>query len=553
MSESVIFVVDPDAETRAGIATALQRRFGADYRIETDEDPTSALDRLERACEGGDSVALVIAAVSTTDTTALEWLARVHDLCPWASRCALINYGDPHAYPVVRQAVALGRFDTWLFKPVGDPEERLYPLVAEILGRWARTTRPPVPIVIIVGERWARRSHELRDLFERASLPYAFCAHDDDEGRRRLEEVGHAGALPAVIFGARCLADPTNAEVARMLGANAHQVGGVYDLVVIGAGPAGLATAVYGASDGLRTLVIERFVPGGQAGTSSMIRNYLGFPRGISGAELAARAQEQAFSLGAEFLLTSDVISVSSEESEHVVTIAEGMHVRARAVVVATGVSYNRLEVDGIDRLIGKGVFYGTATAEAAAQKSRDVFVVGGANSAGQAVAHLARYASSVTVLVRDDDVTMSDYLVKQLERAGNVRIRLNTQIVGVEGRQRLEALQVHDTARGITERLAGTALFVLIGAGPHTSWLEKTLQLDESGEILTGESVVLGIEGAPFEWLEERPPYALETSVPGVFAVGDVRHRSPRNVAAAVADGAIAVRSVHEYLHKVG
>ena len=207
MSEPVIFVVDPDAETRGGIAAALQRRFGADYRIESDEDPTSAIDRLERACERGDSVALVIAAVSTTDTTALEWLGRVHDLCPWAARCALINYGDPQAYPVVRQAVALGRFDTWLLKPVGDPEDRLYPLVAEILGRWARTTRPRVPIVTIVGERWARRSHELRDLFERASLPYTFCAHDDDEGRRRLEEVGHTGALPAVIFGAR--ASPT--------------------------------------------------------------------------------------------------------------------------------------------------------------------------------------------------------------------------------------------------------------------------------------------------------------------------------------------------------
>ena len=553
MAEPIIFVVDPDPEALAWIATALQRRFGADYRIETDDNPASAIMRLEQACERGDSVALVIAAVSTTDTTALEWLARVHDLCPWASRCALVSYGDPHAYPVVRRALALGRLETSLMKPVGDPEERLYPLVAEILGSWARATRPRVPVVTIVGERWSHRSHELRDLFERASLPYAFCAHDGDEGRRRLQDVGHAGALPAVIFGAQCLADPTNAEIARMLGANAHQVGGLYDLVIVGSGPAGLAAAVYGASDGLRTLVIERFVPGGQAGTSSMIRNYLGFPRGISGAELAARAQEQAFSLGAEFLLTSDVISVSSEESEHVVTTAEGTQARARAVIIATGVSYNRLEVDGVDRLVGKGVFYGAATAEGPAQAGRDVFVVGGANSAGQAAVHLARYAGTLTLLVRGDGLTMSDYLVKQLERADNVRIRLNTQIVGVDGRHRLEGLRVGDVVRGTTERLNGTALFVLIGAGPHTSWLEKTLQLDESGYILTGDSVVLGIGGAPFEWLEERAPSALETSVSGIFAAGDVRHRSPRNVAAAVADGAIAVRSVYEYLHKVG
>ena len=553
MSEPIIFVVDPDAEALAGVETALQRRFGADYRIETDTNPSSAVGRLEQACARGESIALVIAAVSTTDTTALDWLARVHELCPWASRCALLSWGDPQAYPVVRQAIALGRFDTWLVKPLGDPEERLYPLVAEILGLWVRTTRPSIPVVTIVGEQWARRSHELRDLFERASLPYAFCAHDGDEGRRRLGEIGHAGRLPAVIFGGQCLADPTNAEIARLLGVNAHQVSGVYDLVVIGAGPAGLSTAVYAASDGLRTLVIERFVTGGQAGTSSMIRNYLGFPRGISGADLAHRAHEQAFALGAEFLLASHVISLSSKESEHVLTLEDGTQVTTRAVVVATGVSYNRLAVDGIDRLIGKGVFYGTATAEAPAHMGRDVFVVGGANSAGQAIVHLARYASTVTVLVRGDGLTMSDYLVKQLERAGNVRIRLNTQIIGVEGHQRLEGLRIRDTARGITERLAGTALFVLIGAGPHTSWLQDSLQLDESGQILTGESVVLGIEGAPFEWLEERPPYPLETSVPGVFAVGDVRHRSPRNVAAAVADGNLAVRSVYEYLHKLG
>jgi len=553
VAQPIIFVVDRDSEALTWVAEALQRRFGADYRIVTDAAPSSAIGRLEQACASGERVALVIAAVSSADTSALDWLARVQDLCPWTSRCALISYGDGPAYPAIRRALALGQLETYLLKPLGDPEERLYPLVAEILGAWARTARPRVPIVTVVGERWAHRSHELRDLLARASLPYEFCAHDSDEGQRRLAAASHTGPLPAVIFEGTCLGDPTNAEIARMLGAGAHPSDGAYDLVVVGAGPGGLASAVYGASDGLRTLVIERLVPGGQAGTSSMIRNYLGFPRGISGAELAARAQEQAVSLGAEFLVTSHVVSLESDESGHVITTAEGAQVRARAVIVATGASYNRLEVDGVDGLLGKGVFYGAATAEAAAQAGRDVFVVGGANSAGQAAVHLARYAATVTLLVRGDALTMSDYLVKQLERASNVRIRLNTQIVAVEGERRLEGLAVRDTARGATERLAGTALFVLIGAGPHTSWLDKTLQLDESGRILTGDNVVLGIGGAPFEWLEERAPYPLETSIPGVFAVGDVRHGSPRNVSAAVADGAIAVRSVYEYLHEVG
>jgi thioredoxin reductase (NADPH) len=548
MTEPILFVVDDDPASLAFVAAALERRFGADYRILTDDCPTTALARLGQACRDGQPVALVIAGVSTARMTALDWLARVHELCPRAARCALISYGDGPTYPVVRQALVRGQIDTYLLKPLGDPEERLYPIVAEILGGWARTARPRVPLLSVVGERWARRSHELRDLLERAALPYEFCAHDSEAGRRLLRETGHSGGLPAVIFRDRCLADPTNAEVARMLGAGAHPVGGLYDLVVVGAGPAGLAAAVYGASDGLRTLVVERQVAGGQAGTSSMIRNYLGFPRGISGAELATRAQEQAVSLGAEFLLTSDVTGVAANGAERLVTLAEGTEVRARAVVVATGVSYNRLAIDGIDGLLGKGVFYGAATAEAPALAGRDVYVVGAGNSAGQAAVHLARYAATVTLLVRSGAPTMSDYLVRQIERSNNVRIRLNTEVVRAEGEHRLEALHVRDTQRGTTERLAAAALFVLIGAGPHTGWLDKTLQRDERGHLLTGRHVVRGEMGEA-TWPADREPYTLETSLPGVFASGDVRHRSPRGVAAAAADGALAARSVFEYL----
>jgi thioredoxin reductase (NADPH) len=548
MPDPVLFVLDDDREALASVATALRRRFGADYQIMTDSRPAAALAWIEQACERGETIALVIAGVRSSETTSLDWLARVHALCPRASRCVMISYGEAGTYPLVQRALVLGQVDTYLVTPLGDPEERLYPVVSEILGAWTKVTRPRVPVLRIVGERWSPRGHELRDLLERASVPYQFFAHDEDEGRALLRQLRHTGALPAVIFRDQCLGDPTNSEIAHMLGVNTEPQGGLYDLVVIGGGPAGLATAVYGASDGLRTIVIERQVVGGQAGTSSMIRNYLGFPRGVSGAELASRAHEQAMSLGVEFLPTSEVTGLEPSGTERIVILGGRTTARARAVVVATGVTYNRLEIEGVEALLGKGVFYGSSTAEAPACCDGTVFIVGGGNSAGQAATHLARYAPSVTVLVRGDALTMSDYLVRQMERTARIQVRLNTEIVRAEGAHRLEALQLRNNVSGATERVWGAALFVLIGAGPHTSWLSKAVQRDETGHILTGTSVVRGSAGEP-RWPEERAPHPLETSLPGVFAAGDVRYRSPRGVAAAVADGALAVRSVSEYL----
>jgi thioredoxin reductase (NADPH) len=550
MAEPIILVVETDPARRDWLGAALARRFEPDYQILTEGSPASALARIGQECGRGAQVALVIVGVTTPEMTDLEWLDRVHEICPRASRCALIHYGDGPLYPMFRRALLLGQVDTYLVQPQGNPEERLFPVVSEILGAWARAVQPGAPVLRIVGERWSARSHELRDLLDRASLPYKFSSHDSDDGRRLLQEVGHSGALPAVIFRGQCLGNPTNVEVARMLGAATQPEGGLYDLVIIGVGPAGLAAAVYGASDGLRTLGIERQVLGGQAGTSSMIRNYLGFPRGISGAELAHRAQEQAISLGAEFLVTCDVTGLAETGSERIVTLADGTEARARAVIIATGVSYNRLKVEGVDELLGKGVFYGAANAEAPAHSGRDVFVIGGGNSAGQAAVHLARYASSVTLFVRARGLTMSDYLVKQIRRAPNIRIRPNTSLLRAEGARRLEALEIKDTVTGATERLSAAALFVLIGAGPHTGWLGKTVQRDEQGHVLTGSSVVRGSSGHP-AWPEDRLPYPLETSLPGVFAAGDVRHNSPRGVAAAVADGATAARSAYDYLSR--
>jgi thioredoxin reductase (NADPH) len=337
-----------------------------------------------------------------------------------------------------------------------------------------------------------------------------------------------------------------------MLGGHIEPDGGLYDLVIVGAGPAGLAAAVYGASDGLRTLVIESKAPGGQAGTSSMIRNYLGFPRGISGADLASRAQDQAIALGAEFLIMREVTGLALDGDEWIVALEEGTSIRARAVLVATGVSYHRLEIDGVDALLGKGVFYGPATTEAPALAGQDVFLVGAGNSAGQAAAHLARYAATVTLLVRGASLSasMSDYLVKQIGRTENIRVRHNTELVRAHGRVRLEALEMRDTRKGTSDRMRAGALFVLIGAGPHTAWLAKTVQRDPQGYILTGRNVIRDASGEP-SWRLARAPSALETSLPGVFAAGDVRHRAMRGVAAAVADGAIAVRSVWEYLNQ--
>jgi thioredoxin reductase (NADPH) len=539
MTEPILFVVHDDPDTLAVLATALERRFAPDYRVIAAGDPDAALARLGAACDGGEPVALVIAR-------SLAWLTAAQDLCPRAARCVIIGYGEGETYAPVRRALVLGQVDTYVLTPLGDPEERLYPVVGEILSRWSRSARPRVPIVRIIGDRWARRCHELKDLFERASVPYEFHPREGDEGRAHLERAGHAGGFPAVLFRERCLADPTNAEVARMLGAGAHAEGGLYDLAVIGGGPAGLSAAVYGAADGLRTILIERQVVGGQAGSSSMIRNYLGFPRGITGAELAVRAQEQAISLGVEFLVTTEVTALEADGAERVVVLAEGTEVRARAVIIASGVSYNRLDLSGADALRGKGVFYGGATAEAPALMGRDVVVVGGGNSAGQAATHLARYAAGVTVLVRRS-LTMSDYLIRQIRQMPNIDIRLDTELTAVEGKSRLEAVHVRSSVTGATERLPVAAMFVMIGAGPHTGWLEKVVQRDAHDHLLTGRFVRRDGDAVP-AWPETREPYTLETSLPGVFAAGDVRHRSPRGVAAAVADGAVAVRSLSDY-----
>src|SRR6267142_4685294 len=479
MAEPILFVVDGDPATLESLAAVLERRFRPDYRVLFDVSSASALARIKEACEGGEKIALVVADVWSSGPGGPEWLVRVRELCPRAGRCVLVRFGDGSANPILRRALALGEADTYLLIPWGNPEERLYPIVSEILGNWARAAQPQPALIRVVGERWSSRSHELLDLAARNSVPCEFLAADSDEGRRLLQELGHAGRLPAVIFRDQVLGDPTNTEIAGMLGGQIEPEGGLYDLVIAGAGPAGLAAAVYGASDGLRTLVIESMAPGGQAGTSSMIRNYLGFPRGISGADLATRAQEQGISLGAEFLIMREVVGLARQGAEWSLTLAGSTAVRTRTVLVATGVSYHRLEIDGLDALVGKGVFYGAATAEAPALAGQDIFIVGAGNSAGQAAVHLSRYAATVTLLVRGASLSasMSDYLIKQIGRTGNIRIRYGTEVARAHGRVRLEAVEVRDTEKGTSDRMRAGALFVMIGAGPHRAGLPETVQ----------------------------------------------------------------------------
>jgi thioredoxin reductase (NADPH) len=416
--------------------------------------------------------------------------------------------------------------------------------------------RPRFEVFQVVGDQWAPRSHEIRDLLSRNSIPFGFYPVDSEEGRALLEGTGVTSEhLPVVmLFDRRVLVDPSNAELAQALGIKTRPEASTYDVAVVGAGPAGLAAAMYGASEGLATAVLEHEALGGQAGTSSMIRNYLGFPRGVCGAELAQRAYEQAWILGADFIYGPSAVGLGSVGPNRVVTLGDGGEATSRAVILATGVSWRRLGVAGLEALVGAGVFYGAATSEAVAMKDERVFVVGGGNSAGQAALHLASYAAKVTMLVRGPTLaeSMSDYLVRELEATANVTVRYDTEAVDGQGDGRLTGLTLKDRTSGATETVPATALFILIGAEPHTGWLPGTVRRDRWGFLVTGNDL-LADGRPPAGWTLDRPPMLLETSLPGVFAAGDVRHGSTKRVAGAVGDGSVAIRLVHEYLGHQG
>jgi thioredoxin reductase (NADPH) len=501
---------------------------------------------------GGDEVALLLADCGTAETSGVQFLTAAHTLFPAARRLLMFSFDDMRAAEVIRQATFFQQADHCLPKPWHPAEQLLYPIVSELLAAWSRVAGPRLQIVEVIGEQWAPRSHEIRDLLSRNGVPFGFYPSDGQVGAEVLRHAGLTGTVLPVLrmFDGRILVDPSNAEVAAALGAPTRVGDDRYDVAIVGAGPAGLAAAVYGASEGLRTLVLEREALGGQAGTSSMIRNYLGFPRGISGTELATRAYEQARGFGARFVFFSSPVGLLPADGGGLqLALADGSHVSCRTVIVATGVSYRRLAIPQVEALVGAGVFYGAASTEAAALAGQPVFIVGGANSAGQAAIHLAEHAREVTLVVRGARLadSMSDYLVRVIGRTPNVHVRLHTEVTAAHGAGRLAGVTLRDRLTGATDTLPAGALFVMIGATPSTDWLAGTIQRDRHGFVLTGAAIQAGAEP---RWPLPRAPQFLEASLPGVFAVGDVRHGSIKRVAAAVGEGATAIRLVHEQLN---
>jgi thioredoxin reductase (NADPH) len=559
MAKPVLVAVDDDEQELQLLRRDLERGYGERYRVLTASSGREALETLRRLKLDQEAVALLLADQQMPELTGVDVLERAIAFCPAAKRVLLIAYPDADA---AIKAIKTVRIDHYVMKPWQPPEQNLYPVLNDLLAAWETCSLPPAAAVRVVGYRFSPRAHETRDFLARNCLPFQWLDIERDEEARRLVAVADvkASRLPLVLFpdGTR-LAQPTNAEIAEKIGLKVHPAGEFYDLVIVGSGPAGLAAGVYGASEGLRTIMVERHAPGGQAGLSSMIENYLGFPAGLSGADLARRGVAQARKFGVELVNPQVATGLSVEGSSRVVTLSDGSRLRCHVVLLSTGVEWNRLDVPGIERLTGAGVYYGGTLAEALFCRNEDIYIVGGGNSAGQAALYFARYARTVTMLVRGASLSesMSRYLVDQVEETKNVHLRPRTAVVEVHGRERLEAITIVDGSTGAKEVLPTNALFIFIGAVPHTEWFDRVVERDGRGFVLTGPDlsradgpVPDGQTPRPRAWPLEREPFWLESSVPGIFAAGDVRHGSVKRVAAGVGEGAMAVQFIHQYLN---
>jgi thioredoxin reductase (NADPH) len=548
----VILTVDDDPAVSRAVARDLRREYGEGYRIVRAESGATALDALRELKLRGGRVAVLLADHRMPAMSGVEFLSAAMDLFPQARRVLLTAYADTDA---AIQAINEVDLDHYLLKPWDPPEEKLYPVVEGLLDSWRATGDAAVNQVKVVGHRWSARSHDVRDFLARNGVPYRWYGADEPPGQRLLTAARvDESAVPLVVTAdGDPLVNPSTAELAARVGLSTTPSTDFYDLIIVGGGPAGLGAAVYAASEGLRAVLVEREAAGGQAGQSSRIENYLGFPDGVSGAQLTERARRQALKFGAELLTARRIAGLSTRGSARSVAFEDGSELTAHAVLLATGVSYRRLEAPGLHDFTGRGVYYGAATTEASNCVDQDIFVVGGANSAGQAAVFFARQAKSVTLLVRGNDLdrSMSRYLVEQVQALDNVTVRTGVEVVGAAGDDHLTTLTLRNLTTGVTEEVDAGWVFVFIGAAPLTDWLDGVVARDPRGFLLSGPDLVVDGRRPP-GWDLERDPYHLETSVPGVFVAGDARADSVKRVASAVGEGAMAVTLIHRYLEKL-
>ena len=547
MAKPVILAVDDDVSVLEMVVQDLRRQYGANYRIQRAASGQAALDTCDQLKKRGDAVALFLSDQRMPGMTGVEFLVKAMAYYPEAKRALLTAYADTEA---AIQAINTAKINYYLTKPWDPPEERLYPVLNDLLETWKEGFKPPLQGLRVVGARYTLRDHQVRDFLSRNRVPYVWLDPErNDESVELLNRFQlDDRKLPVVLFGdGSYLVQPGQMELAAKIGLRTTAEKEFYDLVIVGAGPAGLAAAVYGASEGLRTLVIEDEAPGGQAGSSSKIENYLGFPEGVSGQLLADRATIQARRLGAE-LLTQKATGIRTENNYHIVQLSDGREVSCHACLIAVGVNYRRLNTPGIERLTGAGVYYGAAMTEARSCVDESVYLVGGANSAGQAAMYFSKYAKHVTMLVRGESLksSMSKYLIDQIAATSNIQVRTCCQVIEAFGDDRLACLRLCGPQG--EETVPANGLFIFIGAAPNTDWLPDSIMRDANGFLLSGRD--LKVDGKMVKsWTLDREPYLLETSVPGIFVAGDVRHGSIKRVASSVGEGSISVQFVHQYL----
>ncbi|NJN01262.1 MAG: FAD-dependent oxidoreductase [Leptolyngbyaceae cyanobacterium SL_1_1] len=550
MSKPALLTVDDDPDVLQAIARDLRKQYGDRFRIMRADSGAAALDMLLKLKLRNQPVALMLVDQRMPQMSGVEFLEEAIALFPEAKKALLTAYSDTDA---AIRAINQIDLDYYLMKPWDPPEEQLYPVVDDLLSAWQANFHPPFEGIRVIGDRWNPQSHQAKDFLARNQIPYRWLdiEHSAEAQTLMSRTELQTAKLPLVLFpdGDR-LSQPDNVQLAAKVGLQTSAAKPFYDLVIVGGGPAGLAAAVYGASEGLRTVLVEREAPGGQAGTSSRIENYLGFPVGLSGGDLARRAVSQARRFGVEILTPQEVKAVRVENDYRLITLGDGSEISAHALILALGVSWRRLSVPGTERLTGAGVYYGAAQTEAIACTDEDVFVIGGANSAGQAAMYFSKYARQVTMLVRAESLTksMSQYLIEQIKATANIQVQPYTTVTETKGETSLEALMLHNSATGESQTVAASSLFIFIGARPYTDWLEGLVQRDERGYLLSGEDLKADVNPA-LVWPLARSPHLLETNVPGIFAVGDVRHGSVKRVASGVGEGSICVQFVHRYL----